>query len=551
MVYEVLIALTILGDPVSWPDGVIPPSPLENPGYLESDRPLWLQAALAANRNAAERYGHTLDVKQLPGPPFIKAQIDYCSTLPADQPNGPFPRRNCYKSAHRNNCTWYKFKQILDYLLANVAEYVLFVDCDAFIMQRQDHDPVAKMVDVMNQHKVDIMVADEDWRGAVGATNTGVILARNCNWTTTFLSELLAMRLDGRCKTNEQACFRSVVSRDDYGAKSHVLIDSGLKWNRHPADKRDPQNVKMDWDTNANTEIVHFMGGAKGGLEKLDVADNGACPADAVGTSQCVDVDHCAAAVHTHAKGVDLGKRALVLVDALEKPPGQRFGHVAAMRSLLAIKKEVGADAVYIVPAPEAAQYPMTAAERTVLTSHGFVVHTVPWILPSSLSAADVGTVAGMCGTRGMLTLHALGLSDYTAVVVFGEGMLARQGLASLLTCAADKSHPRFLHAGVYVPRVAAWAPKKDVLDAAVRYASTWRGTGVPFNASNGEDCGLALVADMLCVSAESGAAVTTALHCHPIDPCKWGRVGGDDEACSSIHVPCSQSRVATAQACY
>eukprot|EP00038_Savillea_parva_P028504 m.65482 g.65482 ORF g.65482 m.65482 type:complete len:116 (-) comp8293_c0_seq2:1710-2057(-) len=53
MVYEVLIALTILGDPVSWPDGVIPPSPLENPGYLESDRPLWLQAALAANRNAA------------------------------------------------------------------------------------------------------------------------------------------------------------------------------------------------------------------------------------------------------------------------------------------------------------------------------------------------------------------------------------------------------------------------------------------------------------------------------------------------------------------
>lgn len=33
--------------------------------------------------------------------------------------------------------TWYKFRQILEYLLANAAEYILFIDCDAFIMLRQ------------------------------------------------------------------------------------------------------------------------------------------------------------------------------------------------------------------------------------------------------------------------------------------------------------------------------------------------------------------------------------------------------------------------------
>jgi hypothetical protein len=63
--------------------------------------------------------------------------------------------------------TWYKFRQILEYLLAGVADYVLFIDCDAFIMMREDHDPVARMVDTMNEKGVDIMVADEDWRGAV------------------------------------------------------------------------------------------------------------------------------------------------------------------------------------------------------------------------------------------------------------------------------------------------------------------------------------------------------------------------------------------------
>ena len=37
---------------------------------------------------------------------------------------------------------------------------------------------------IINAQKMDIMVADEDWRdGGKGGTNTGVILARNTEWT--------------------------------------------------------------------------------------------------------------------------------------------------------------------------------------------------------------------------------------------------------------------------------------------------------------------------------------------------------------------------------
>jgi hypothetical protein len=42
-----------LGNPIVWPEGVVPPPARENPGYLETARPLWLESALAANRNAA------------------------------------------------------------------------------------------------------------------------------------------------------------------------------------------------------------------------------------------------------------------------------------------------------------------------------------------------------------------------------------------------------------------------------------------------------------------------------------------------------------------
>jgi hypothetical protein len=100
----------------------------------------------------------------------------------------------------------------------------------------------------------------------VGATNTGVVLVRNCNWTISFFTDILRMQADNICKTNEQACFRSLIVKDEapMHAQRHVHVASGLVWNRHPHDRRlDPAHPIVDWATNPATEIVHMMGGAK------------------------------------------------------------------------------------------------------------------------------------------------------------------------------------------------------------------------------------------------------------------------------------------------
>ena len=68
------------------------------------------------------------------------------------------------------------------------------------------------------------------------------------------------------CKTNEQACFRALIAKDEppLHAQRHVFVASGLVWNRHPHDRRkDPAHPILDWATNPATEIVHMMGGAK------------------------------------------------------------------------------------------------------------------------------------------------------------------------------------------------------------------------------------------------------------------------------------------------
>lgn len=59
-------------------------------------------------------------------------------------------------------------------------------------------------------------VADEDWRGAVGATNTGIVMVRNCEWSKYFFQEMLNMQENRSCGSNEQACFRGAYGRNLY-----------------------------------------------------------------------------------------------------------------------------------------------------------------------------------------------------------------------------------------------------------------------------------------------------------------------------------------------
>jgi hypothetical protein len=127
----------------------------------------------------------------------------------------------------------------------------------------------------------------------VGATNTGVVLVRNCNWTISFFTDILRMQADNICKTNEQACFRSLIVKDEapMHAQRHVHVASGLVWNRHPHDRRlDPAHPIVDWATNPATEIVHMMGGAK--VNKLALIDCLATRADSSPHSCRLDQQH-------------------------------------------------------------------------------------------------------------------------------------------------------------------------------------------------------------------------------------------------------------------
>lgn len=59
-------------------------------------------------------------------------------------------------------------------------------------------------------------------------------------------------------------CFRMGLGADILGAKAHINVASGTIWNRLP----NYEPIEYRGET---TEIVHFMGGAKGGFNNLDV----------------------------------------------------------------------------------------------------------------------------------------------------------------------------------------------------------------------------------------------------------------------------------------
>lgn len=92
-----------------------------------------------------------------------------------------------------------------------------------------------------------------------------MILTKNTEWSKNYLQALLNEHsAHGRCRANEQMCFRMGLGADILGAKAHINVASGTIWNRLP----NYEPIEYRGET---TEIVHFMGGAKGGFNNLDV----------------------------------------------------------------------------------------------------------------------------------------------------------------------------------------------------------------------------------------------------------------------------------------
>lgn len=64
---------------------------------------------------------------------------------------------------HRENANWMKLQVIRDYLVADEADYILFLDADAILYTQPGHDPARGFIKLLEEKGVDMQWADEDW----------------------------------------------------------------------------------------------------------------------------------------------------------------------------------------------------------------------------------------------------------------------------------------------------------------------------------------------------------------------------------------------------
>eukprot|EP00041_Stephanoeca_diplocostata_P012820 m.215606 g.215606 ORF g.215606 m.215606 type:complete len:592 (+) comp19106_c0_seq1:308-2083(+) len=584
---HVIVSILILGAPEKgWPEGATITNGAHDM-YTPATRPLWLSNANAYNTDHCNRYNHTLEIVEMAGPDFFSFQRDRCNQFPPDTATSA-RRKNCYMGAHRENCTWFKLRWLLQHLLKNTAEYILFIDCDAIIKTYPKHDTVTKMIAEMNSHDgVDMLVADENWQclekgfsmdmcPQKGATNTGVILVRNCDWTRYFLEHLIMLQETRQCGSNEQACFRSLYGRNFNASKDHIYIASGLVWNRHPT------RPKEDWLEKNATEIVHFMGAAKPALRFVDIPHIGHCGTDRL----CINVDQCALQLNERPGNMKSGKYALVLTHDLHKQPSDRFHDTKTMQSIIESAAALQADAILMVPSASIASHPLTDDEQTMIKGLGFQVHFVDWIVPPRLHVSFSSGVLEMCSRHQLIRLHALGLSAYNAVAVLNKNFLVRhKSLKPALECAAQNKvlmtpvdDSTDIAGGTLVA-----SPRVEFLDAIIHFAQN---TDVNLTPSGDLFSELAVPQDGLPAGAATDC-MSTVLHSflrdqryreaahlsstaaveksggkakesdllpslHALDRCVWHRVRGDDGVCGAgqLNVSCDSAALVHHKAC-
>lgn len=101
------------------------------------------------------------------------------------------------------------------------------------------------------------------------------------------------------------------------------------------------------------------MGGAKGGLDHIDVPAQGECP-----NNMCVNLEHCA------DRGMPAFKVAFVLVHSLDGVVGARFKeHHHTMKTIHAEARKHHADTIVMVPGSGSASSnaPLSFTEKAML----------------------------------------------------------------------------------------------------------------------------------------------------------------------------------------
>merc|ERR1719387_2215320 len=191
----------------------------------------------------------------------------------------------------RENNNWEKEQMMTDYLNKDGVTHVLIADMDILLLH-PEHDTMKIMAEMLERTKKDIIVADEDWRtDGRGHLNGGLIFAKSTNFSRTFFANIVRSHTEGpaylgvgpRCAKNEQLCLQAAL--DAYpGLSDHLLVASGSRFNRHPCGwtgkcgphPANPQLLHLPAN-DTDLEIVHFMGGSKGGaMRYLNSLEKGA-----------------------------------------------------------------------------------------------------------------------------------------------------------------------------------------------------------------------------------------------------------------------------------
>lgn len=496
--------------------------------------PPWLDAALRYNKDHLYRHNHKLAITDIPPIGWEPYQMTWCEKNKGAK--GTPEYLSCLGRFNRDNNTWKKLDVILKHLLNNDAEHILFIDVDSLIVH-PNIDTLLEMVQELEKAGKDMMLATENWRPSGDQLiNTGVILARNTDWSRHFLSEIIALRRNETCTSNEQLCLNGLYRSNRLGAKDHMLIASGLVWNRHP--KPRIGDAAGAGAFAAEARITHFMGGAKAGLPNVDSWTCGHCPC-ALGRCSggggprgaCLDLATCAA-------GNRNGRAtyAFAMVDDLRS--ATRSFTAVGLRSVVKAAARHGADALLIVPEDGVSAHPLTADERTVLQKHKIGVKSTAW-----------NPQEGGPGEQ-WLVLQVLGLPGYDAVVYVDNAVSVAADFALPLKCAA---RGRFIaSAGYQFPldsKVFAVRPSPALFKAAASFLATaarsaetgWGGAGwapttaAPLRALDGMLWTLLYANGGLEMSSAAARAFNSsgapAIPAYQVDPSVWRGTQADGTA--------------------
>eukprot|EP00443_Scrippsiella_acuminata_P112441 CAMPEP_0115628042 /NCGR_PEP_ID=MMETSP0272-20121206/29191_1 /TAXON_ID=71861 /ORGANISM="Scrippsiella trochoidea, Strain CCMP3099" /LENGTH=761 /DNA_ID=CAMNT_0003064487 /DNA_START=76 /DNA_END=2361 /DNA_ORIENTATION=- len=237
-------------------------------GKKQGFRPRWLRAILAANREHARTFGHALIVRSRPTEPQLTPwQIRQCGKKSADQ---------CRKDNERENYNWEKHLMLAEYLNSpQNFSHVMMLDADAAFI-RQDHNTLARIVDLMDIKRKDLFLTDEDWlKYGEGRINGGLIVAKNTAFTRGLFQDTFDAHVLGPtplkswrigvqhvvCSSNEQICLNDLW-KGGHGAhfSEFTMMAGGKKWNH---------GAEIGGFDDPDVEILHFMGGSKGTADKV------------------------------------------------------------------------------------------------------------------------------------------------------------------------------------------------------------------------------------------------------------------------------------------